>query len=28
MPEPLGEALPELVRLVAGEPKDLRQEEI
>jgi len=26
--EPLGEALPELVRLVGGEPKDLRQEEI
>ena len=26
--EPLGEALPELVRLVGGEPKDLREEEI
>jgi len=28
LPEPLGEALPELVRLVGGEPKDLREEEI
>jgi NAD-dependent deacetylase len=26
--EPLGEALPELVRLVGGEPTDLREEEI
>jgi NAD-dependent deacetylase len=26
--EPLGEALPELVRLVGGEAKDLREEEI
>jgi hypothetical protein len=26
--EPLGEALPQLVRLVGGEPKDLREEEI
>jgi hypothetical protein len=26
--EPLGTALPELVRLVGGEPKDLREEEL
>jgi NAD-dependent deacetylase len=26
--DPLGEALPELVRLVGGEPRDLREEEI
>jgi len=28
LPEPLGEALPELVRLVGGEPKDLHEEAI